>query len=136
MDTQTIFTGATSFSAVLGIVLTFLRSSRGRRAVAAFFEESFGLDDKINVAVEAAVEALKAALEARGQEISRLQSEIDGLQVQITELKTLDTTKSDRIAELEAEIAELRAENEALRAELKRRRGGRPRKDATPTEEV
>lgn len=120
MDIQTLLTGTGSFGVMIGAVLTFLRSARGRRAVAAFFDESFGLNDKIDAAVDIAVAILKA--------------EIANLQAQITELKTSDTAKSARIAELEAEVIVLRAENESLRAELQRRRGGRPRKDATPVE--
>lgn len=136
MDIQTLLTGTGSFGVMLGAILTFLRSARGRRAVAAFFDESFGLNDKIDAAVEIAVAVLQAALDASGSELVKLQSQIENLQTQVTELKTSDTAKSSRIAELEAEVIVLRAENEALREELKRRRGGRPRKDATPTEEA
>jgi chromosome segregation ATPase len=121
---------------MLGAMLTFLRSARGRRAVAAFFDESFGLNDKIDAAVDIAVAILQASLDARGEELAKLQAEIANLQTQITELKTSDTAKSSRIAELEAEVIALRAENEVLREELKRRRGGRPRKDTPPAEEA
>ena len=136
MDIQTLLTGTGSFGVMLGAILTFLRSARGRRAVAAFFDESFGLNDKIDAAVQAAVAVLQENLEDSNKEIVRLQAEINNLQVQVTDLKTSDTAKSSRIAELEAEVIVLRAENEALRAELQRRRGGRPRKDATPAEEA
>jgi chromosome segregation ATPase len=102
--------------------------------VAAFFDESFGLNDKIDAAVDIAVAILQASLDARNEDLVKLRAEIANLQEQITELKTSDTAKSSRIAELEAEVIVLRAENEALRAELQRRRGGRPRKDATPVE--
>lgn len=136
MDIQTLLTGTGSFGVMLGAILTFLRSARGRRAVAAFFDESFGLNDKIDAAVTIAVAVLQAELDASGSELTKLQSQIENLQAQVTELKTSDTAKSSRIAELEAEVIVLRAENEALREELKRRRGGRPRKDATPTEEA
>jgi peptidoglycan hydrolase CwlO-like protein len=135
MDIQTLLTGTGSFGVMLGAMLTFLRSARGRRAVAAFFDESFGLNDKIDAAVDIAVAILQDSLDARGEELAKLQAEIDNLQEQITELKTSDTAKSSRIAELEAEVIALRAENEVLREELKRRRGGRPRKDATPPAE-
>lgn len=134
MDIQTLLTGTGSFGVMLGAILTFLRSARGRRAVAAFFDESFGLNDKIDAAVDIAVAVLQASLDASGNELTKLQSQIENLQTQITELKASDTAKSSRIAELEAEVIVLRAENEVLREELKRRRGGRPRKDATPAE--
>lgn len=134
MDIQTLLTGTGSFGVMLGAILTFLRSDRGRRAVAAFFDESFGLNDKIDAAVDIAVAVLQASLDASGNELTKLQSQIENLQTQITELKASDTAKSSRIAELEAEVIVLRAENEVLREELKRRRGGRPRKDATPAE--
>ena len=134
MDIQTLLTGTGSFGVMLGAMLTFLRSARGRRAVAAFFDESFGLNDKIDAAVDIAVAILQASLDARNEDLVKLQAEIANLQTQITELKTSDTAKSSRIAELEAEVIALRAENEVLREELKRRRGGRPRKDATPVE--
>jgi peptidoglycan hydrolase CwlO-like protein len=136
MDIQTLLTGTGSFGVMLGAMLTFLRSARGRRAVAAFFDESFGLNDKIDAAVDIAVAVLQAALDASGNELTKLQSQIENLQTQITELKASDTAKSSRIAELEAEVIVLRAENEALRAELQRRRGGRPRKDTPPAEEA
>jgi hypothetical protein len=136
MDIQTLLTGTGSFGVMLGAMLTFLRSARGRRAVAAFFDESFGLNDKIDAAVDIAVAILQASLDARNEDLVKLRAEIANLQEQITELKTSDTAKSSRIAELEAEVIVLRAENEALRAELQRRRGGRPRKDTPPAEEA
>ena len=134
MDIQTLLTGTGSFGVMLGAVFTFLRTARGRRAIAAFFDESFGLNEKIDAAVDIAVAILQSSLDASGEELARLQAEIANLQTQITELKTSDTAKASRIAELEAEVIVLRAENEVLREELKRRRGGRPRKDATPAE--
>lgn len=136
MDIQTLLTGTGSFGVMLGALLTFLRSARGRRAVAAFFDESFGLNDKIDAAVDIAVEVLQAALNASGNDLVKLQSQIETLQTQVTELKESDAAKSSRIAELESEVVVLRAENAVLRAELLRRRGGRPRKDTTPTEEA
>lgn len=136
MDIQTLLTGTGSFGVMLGAMLTFFRSARGRRAVAAFFDESFGLNDKIDAAVDIAVAVLQASLNASSTELIKLQLQIENLQTQVTELKTSDTVKSSRIAELEAEVIVLRAENEVLREELKRRRGGRPRKDATPTEKA
>jgi chromosome segregation ATPase len=128
MNKTEIISSLSPIVAALGAVLGVLKTPRGKKLLVSLLSADTSLDNKINAAIHASVEALQAALDVRGEELARLEAELASLNAEVSRLKTADDWKTARIAELEGEISELREENQALRAELAKRRGGRPKK--------
>lgn len=121
---DTIF-GIGAGGGLVGLVAALLRSGKLQEAVGRMFRAG-----AVDLAV--VVENLKSVVEAQGESIEWLRTELDRTKEELAEAKAELRVTEDMAEEnskLRTRVAELEVEVAFLKEELKRRRGGRPRKE-------
>ena len=108
----------------VGVLLAALRSPKARAVLSRLFTEAGDIKDSL--------ESLRSVVEAQGESIEWLRAELDRTRSELDQARDqLRHTESLRLenAQLRTRVAELEAHVGRLEDELKRRRGGRPKKD-------
>lgn len=121
---DTIF-GVGAGGGLVGALMALARSPKVRAAISRLFRASA-------VDLAAAVESLKSVVEAQGESIEWLRAELDRTKEELAEARSELRATEDVVEEnskLRARVAELEIEVAYLKEELKRRRGGRPKKE-------
>jgi predicted RNase H-like nuclease (RuvC/YqgF family) len=124
MSWEQIAINAGGGGAVVAALLAALRSPRVRALVSRLFTEAGELKDSL--------ESLRLVVEAQGESIEWLRTELDRTRSELDVAREqLRQTESLRLenAQLRTRVAELEAHVGRLEEELKRRRGGRPKKE-------
>lgn len=123
---DTIF-GIGAGGGIVGVLVAVLRSGKLQAAVGRMFRAG-----AVDLAV--VVENLKSVVDAQGESIEWLREELGRTKEELSAAKDELRLTENVVAEnskLRARVAELEVEVSHLKEELKRRRGGRPRKEVS-----